>query len=316
MSDHSVRPDVQAFLDMMKANPRPPMSDQLVAFMRTLPPGSIPSLDVPVGELAVIRDLTMPGPGGDIPLRLFDAKANRAPGPVVVYYHGGGFAAGSIDSHAAVCADMARSLDLPVISVEYRLAPENPWPAAPDDAEAAARWVAENGAALGIEPTALVLAGDSAGGNLAAVTAIALRDAPAALPVLFQFLIYPVTDSHTRHPSRATFADGFFLSSSDMAYFDRAYASDVSHWRSSPALADLAGLPPALVVTAGLDPLRDEGREYARLLEAAGVPTKLLEADGTIHGFCTYRLHIPSARDDFSEALELANAMLLEASGV
>lgn len=315
MSDHSVRPDVQAFLDMMKANPRPPMSDELVAYMRSLPPGAIPSLDLPVGELAVIRDLTMPGAGGEIPLRLFDAKADRAPGPVVVYYHGGGFAAGSIDSHAAVCADITRALDLPVVSVEYRLAPENPWPAAPDDAESAARWVAENGAALGIEPTALVLAGDSAGGNLAAVTAIALRDEPAAQPVLFQFLIYPVTDSHTRHPSRTTFADGFFLSSSDMGYFDRAYGSDVSHWRSSPARGDLAGLPPALVVTAGLDPLRDEGREYARLLEAAGVPTKLLEADGTIHGFFTYRLHIPSARDDFSEALELANAMLLEAGG-
>lgn len=316
MSQHFVRPDVQAFLDMMKANPRPPMSDQLIAFMRTLPPGSIPSLDVPVGELAVIRDAVMPGPGGDIPLRLFDAREQRGAGPVVVYYHGGGFAAGSIDTHAAVCADMARALDLPVVSVEYRLAPENPWPAAPDDAEAAARWVAENGAALGIEPTALVLAGDSAGGNLAAVTAIALRDEPAALPVLFQFLIYPVTDSHQRHPSRDLFADGFFLSSNDMAFFDRAYASDVAHWRASPALAELSGLPPALVVTAGLDPLRDEGRAYAKLLEEAGVTTKLLEADGTIHGFFTYRLHIPSARDDFSEALELANAMLLEAGGV
>ncbi len=315
MSEHFVRPDVRAFLDMMEANPRPPMSDQLVAFMRTLPPGSIPSLDVPVGDLAIVRDLSMPGVDGEIPLRLFDARAEREAGPVVVYYHGGGFAAGSIDTHAAVCADMARALDLPVVSVEYRLAPENPWPAAPDDAEAAARWVAQNGAALGREITGLVLAGDSAGANLAAVTALALRDEPAALPVLFQFLIYPVTNSHVRHPSRDTFADGFFLSSNDMAFFDRAYASDVSHWRASPALGDLAGLPPALVVTAGLDPLRDEGREYARLLEAAGVRTKLLEAGGTIHGFCTYRLHIPSARDDYSQALELANAMLAEAAG-
>lgn len=316
MSEHFVRPDVRAFLDMMEANPRPPISDQLVAFMRSLPPGSIPSLDVPVGDLAIVRDLSMPGADdGEIPLRLFDVRAEREAGPVVVYYHGGGFAAGSIDTHAAVCADMSRALDLPVVSVEYRLAPENPWPAAPDDAEAAARWVAENGAALGRELTGLVLAGDSAGGNLAAVTALALRDRPAALPVLFQFLIYPVTNSHVRHPSRDTFADGFFLSSNDMAFFDRAYASDVSHWRASPALGDLAGLPPALVVTAGLDPLRDEGREYARLLEAAGVRTKSLEADGTIHGFCTYRLHIPSARDDYSQALELANAMLAEAAG-
>ncbi|PLK25781.1 alpha/beta hydrolase [Novosphingobium sp. TH158] len=315
MTEHFVRPDVRAFLDMMKANPRPPMSDELVAMMRALPPGAIPSLDVEVGELSTIRDLEMPGPGGNLPLRLFDVRAEREAGPVVVYYHGGGFAAGSIDSHAAVCADMSRALDLPVVSVEYRLAPENPWPAAPDDAEAAARWVAENGKAFGREAAALVLAGDSAGGNLAAVTAIALRDRPAAVPVQFQLLIYPVTDSHQRHPSRDTFAEGFFLSGSDMAYFDKAYAADNAHWRASPARGDLTGLPPALVVTAGLDPLRDEGREYARLLETAGVAVQLMEADGTIHGFCSYRQHIPSARDDYSQALELANAMLAEAAG-
>lgn len=310
MSEHYVRPDVQAFLDMMKAQPRPPMSDGLIAMMRQMPPGSMPSLDLPVGDLGEVRDVTMPGPAGEIALRLFDPRATRDPSPVVVYYHGGGFAVGSIDTHAALCAEIARGLDLPVVSVEYRLAPENPWPAAPDDAEAAARWIAENGAAFGREFTGLVLAGDSAGGNLSAVTALALRDRPAALPTILQVAIYPVTDSHIPHPSRAAFANGYFLDKHDMDYFDQAFAADNSHWRASPLLADQSGIAPSVVVTAGLDPLRDEGRAYAKKLEEAGVPVSFYEAEGSIHGFCTYRQHVPSARDDLAKVLELAKALL------
>lgn len=315
MTEHYVRPDVAAFLQMMKDNPRPPMSDKLVAYMRTLPPGAVPSLDVPVGELGEVRDLAMPGPGGDIPLRLFDVRAERGPSRVVVYYHGGGFAAGSIDSHAAVCADISRTLDLPVVSVEYRLAPENPWPAAPDDAEAAARWIAENGAAFGRTFTALIVAGDSAGGNLTVVTALSLRDAPAALPVAMQFAIYPVVDSRQPTHSRVAFANGYFLEKHDMDYFDVAYAYDKFHWRASPLLAELHGLPPAVVVTAGLDPLRDEGRAYAEKLKASGVAVTFYEAEGNIHGFCSYRLHIPSAREDLDKALALVANMLGEMAG-
>ena len=310
MSEHFVRPDVAAFLAMMKATPRPAMSDAIVAYMRAMPPGLIPSLDVPVGDLGAVRDVVMPGPGGDIALRLFDVRAARGASPVVVFCHGGGFAAGSIDSHAAFCADVSRGLDLPVVSVEYRLAPENPWPAAPDDAEAAARWVAENGGAFDRAFTGIVLAGDSAGGNLVAVTALALRDAPAALPVVLQLAIYPVTDSSQTSQSRRDFANGYFLDKADMDYFDQAYAGDRNHWRVSPLLADLAGLPPAVVVTAGLDPLRDEGRAYAEKLKAAGVPVSFHEAEGNIHGFCSYRLHVPSGRGDLDRALELARGML------
>lgn len=310
MTEHFVRPDVAAFLMMMKASPRPAMSDAIIAYMRAMPPGLMPSLDVPVGDLGEIRDVVMPGPGGDIALRLFDVRAAREASAVVVFYHGGGFAAGSIDSHAAFCADVSRGLDLPVVSVEYRLAPENPWPAGPDDAEAAARWVAENGAAFDRVFTGMVLAGDSAGGNLAAVTALALRDAPAALPVVLQLAIYPVADSSMAHPSRTEFAQGFFLDKTDMDYFDGAYGGDKDNWRVSPLLADLAGLPPSVVVTASLDPLRDEGRAYAEKLKAAGVPVAFYEAEGNIHGFCSYRLHVPSGRGDVDKALELARGML------
>lgn len=310
MTQHFVRPDVQAFLDLMKANPRPGMSDAIIAYMRQMPPGSMPSLDLPVGDLATVRDVVMPGPGGDLALKLFDVRETRGPSQVVVFYHGGGFAVGSIETHAAVAAEMSRGLDLPVVSVEYRLSPEHPWPAGVDDAEASARWVAENGAAFGRAFTALVLAGDSAGGNLTAVTALALRDKPAALPVVLQFAIYPVADSSEPTASRAEFAHGFFLDKSDMDYFDRAYAGDISDWRVSPLLADLTGMPPAVVVTASLDPLRDEGRAYAAKLKSAGVPVTFYEAEGTIHGFITYRLHMPSARDDYAKMLALAKVML------
>ena len=313
MSEPFVRADVQQFLDVMKANPRPVFSDALIAQIRTLPAEAMASLDLPVGELAVVRDLSMPGPGGAIALRLFDARAQREPGPGVVFFHGGGFVVGSIETHAGMAAEIARQLDLPVISVEYRLAPEHRWPAAPDDAEAAARWIAANGAALGRSLTGLILCGDSAGGALTIVTALALRDRPAALPVRAQLAIYPKTDSSRSHASSAQFADGYGLESASMRYFDEAYRADARHWRASPLLADQTGLPPTLVVTAALDPLRDEGRAYAAKAIAAGVPTTYREIRGTIHGFASYRRMIPSAQADLAAILELARALIREA---
>ena len=315
MSEHFVRPDVQAYLDLLKTIPRPPFSDDVMRMIRQMPPDAMPSPDLPVGDLGEQREVTMPGPGGEIRLKLFDVRAERAASPVVVFYHGGGFVVGGIDTHAALAAEISRGLDLPVVSVEYRLAPEHPWPAAPEDGEAAARWIAENGAAFGRSFTGIVLCGDSAGGNLTAVTAMALRNRPAALPVLLQFAIYPLTDNTVEFESFRLFSDGFGLDSADMAYFNKAYAIDPAHWQASPGIHDLTGVAPALVVTAGLDPLRDDGRLYAERLEAAGVPVRYREFEGTIHGFATYRLHIPSARDDLAEALALASAMLTELAG-
>ena len=314
MSEISVRADVQAYLDQLKAMPRPPMSDEIIALMRQIPPEMAAEmfalLELPVGELAEIRNLTIPGPGGDIPLRLFDVREQRGPGPVMVFYHGGGFVAGSVDTHASLAAEISRGLDLPVVSVEYRLAPENPWPAGPDDAEAAARWVAENGAALGREFTSLVLCGDSAGATLTVVTALALRDRPAALPVLMQWPIYPKVDSTKDYPSDILFANGFALDGHDIDYFGKAYASDPQHWRASPLLADQAGLPPTFVVTAELDPLRDNGRAYAAKCIEAGVQVTYREVKGTIHGFACYRKAIPSAQDDLAELLGIAREMI------
>lgn len=312
MSEPFIRPDVRAYLDRLAAQSLPPMSDQLIAMIRQMPPEAIPSPDLPVGDIAVALDLTMPSPAGEIALRLFDPRADRGPGPVVVFYHGGGFVACSIHTHAALTAEIARGLDLPVVSVEYRLAPEHKWPAASDDAEAAARWVASAAgqAALGLTFTHLVLCGDSAGGTLTSVTALALRDRPADLPVVLQIPIYPKADSSKVYPSMMQFKDGYGLPREDMEYFDRAMQADLSHWRQSPAVADQTGVAPALVVTAGLDPLRDEGRAYAAKLAEAGVEVTFREYAGTIHGFATYRAGIPSAREDLADILAEARTLL------
>lgn len=317
MTEPYIRPDVQAYLQVLAANPRPPMNDQTIAMMRQVPPEMIEQmlaqLDLPLGELGEDRKLTMPGPAGEMALRLFDPRSERAPGPVVVFYHGGGFVTGSIGTHAPLAAEIARQLDLPVVSVEYRLAPEHKWPAAPDDAEAAARWIAENGAAFGREFTHLILCGDSAGGTLAVVTAQALADHPAALPLLMQFPIYPKADSTRRYPSSDAFADGYVLSSVDMDYYDAAYGADKNSPRHSAILGDLAKLPPTLVITAGLDPLRDEGRAYAARCAEAGVAVTYRDFPGTVHGFFTFRAAIASAQADLTRALTLARAMVAEA---
>ncbi|MBV1687175.1 alpha/beta hydrolase [Novosphingobium sp. G106] len=310
MTQPFIRPDVRRFLDAMAVNPQPEFNDQLMAMIRQMPAGQMASADLPVGALETVRDLAMPGPAEPIALRLFDARRTREPGPVLVFFHGGGFVVGSIDTHAGLAAEMARQLDLPVISVEYRLAPEHRWPAAPDDAEAAARWIAENGASFEREFTSLVLCGDSAGGTLALVTSLALRDRPAALPVVLQVALYPKADSSRVYPSTAAFAEGFGLSRPNMAYYDSAYAADPQHWRHSPILAHQAGLPPTLVITAALDPLCDEGRAYAARAIEAGVQVSFKEMTGTIHGFATYRGALPSASSDLEEILKLARALM------
>jgi len=309
---HYVRPDVRVFLDMIAAMPQPewpPHPDvyraQYIA-MKDM-------VDLPVGELATMRDLEIPGPAGTIPARLFDVRENRQPGPVVVFYHGGGFVIGNIDTHASFAAEMSRALDLPVVSVDYRLAPEHPWPAASDDAEAAARWIAGNPSELGRAVTSIALAGDSAGGQLAAVAAIDLRDDPAAVPVIAQLLIYPAADLGTRHPSIETFSEGYVLTEKGMEWFAECYAADVCHPRCSPLANDsLEGLPPTVVVTASLDPIRDQGRTYAAALVRAGVPVVFREAVGSVHGFITLRRAIPSAQGDVAGMLGVFREILIE----
>ena len=312
MTEPYVRPDVAAFLAYLASVPSPPIDQVEPAVARKLAAAMSGVADPPTGEIAVKRDLVMPGPAGDIPLRLYDPRATRDPGPAIVFLHGGGWVLGDLASYDSACAEIARVLDLPLVSVDYRLAPEAPWPAAPDDCEAAARWIASAPTELGLSPTGLILAGDSAGGTLTIVTAIALREAPAALPVIAQWPIYPAADMITHYPSFKAFGSGYLLTEEAMVWFNGHYRPDVTDWRGSPMAADLAGLPPAVVTTASLDPIRDQGRAYAAALANAGVPVSFREASGNIHGFLNMRRAIPSSSDDVAASLIALKSLLSE----
>ena len=307
-----VRSDVRAFLAFLNAAPGPRMHELDVARARQSLRSIKDIADVPLGPLGPVVDLTLPGPAGDLPARLFDPRTERQAGPLVVFFHGGGFVIGDLDTHASFCAEMARALDLPVLAVDYRLAPEHRWPAAPEDCVAAARWAATSPAALPFAVDSLVLCGDSAGGNLAIVTAMALRDEPAAAPVIAQLLFYPATDGTRDYPSLADFASGYLLDRAGLAWFRDAYRADQSDVRASPLIGDLSDMPPAVIVTASLDSIRDQGRAYAAALAQAGVAVTFREARGMIHGFVTLRQAIPSAVTDCAGAFAAAKTMIAE----
>ena len=307
MAEHFVRPDVAMFLQFLNNQPGPKMQELPAADARNLMLAMRHVADAETGELAVIRDFLIPGPAGDIPARLYDAREARTPGPVMVFFHGGGFVIGDIDTHEPYCAEAARQLDMPVISIDYRLAPEHPFTAAPEDCEAAARWIADN-----IPCTGMILSGDSAGGNLTVVTAMALRDNPASVPVIAQHPIYPAVSAHNDWLSYQDFNEGFLLTKDGMDWFMAAYAFDPEDRRANPLEHDHSGMPPTLVVTASLDPLRDQGRAYAEALKAAGVPTVHREAEGSIHGYINLRKGIPSVQGDIDGNLAALKELLAE----
>ena len=244
-------------------------------------------------ELASIKPLGIPGPAGNIPARVYVPKVLRKSGsgaPGLVFFHGGGWVIGDLDTHDVVCRKLAVEGELIVVSVDYRLAPEHKFPAAVDDAIAATAWIAKNAATLGIDPANICVGGDSAGGNLAAVVAIDARDNKG--PALKgQVLIYPATDFRGNHPSHSEPETSILLTHSVIKWFADHYirnAADKEDWRASPArVSDLSRLPPAYVMTAGADPLRDEGDEYAKRLKDAGVPVAYKHYPGQFHGFFT-----------------------------
>lgn len=309
----SDRPDVNAFLGFLNNVPGPKLHELPAAGARMAAVATRDVAERPTGPLAIIKDLTIPGPAGPIAARLYDARDQRDAGPVMVFYHGGGFVIGDLTTHEPYCAEVARTLDIPVIAIDYRLAPEAPWPAAPDDCEAATRWIADSPAVLDRGVTGLVLSGDSAGGNLAIITTMALRDTPAAVPVIAQFPIYPVVDDRDDWPSYAEHGAGKLLTFESMDYFMGAYRAEAGHPRAFPLRHDHKGMPPTLVVTAGLDPLRDQGRAYAAELVRAGVPVTYREAVGNIHGFIVLRKAIPSSQADVEGCLAVLKAMITEA---
>jgi acetyl esterase len=244
-------------------------------------------------ELKSVTPLAIPAPHGSIPARIYTPKALRqAQGlaPCLVFFHGGGWVIGDLDSHDVVCRKLADEGELIVISVDYRLAPEHKFPAAIDDAIDATKWIAANAASLGIDASRLMVGGDSAGGNLAAVVAISARDGNGPA-IAGQVLIYPAIDFAMTHPSHREPETSILLTHSVIRWFADHYlsgAADVHDWRASPVRATtLIGLPPAYVLTAGADPLRDEGDEYAHRLKQAGVPATYRHFPGQFHGFFT-----------------------------
>ena len=241
-------------------------------------------------DVADVTDRTIDGPHGTIPLRIYRPIATDAPSPVLVYFHGGGWVIGDLDTHDTLCRELANRAGAVVVAVDYRLAPEHRFPKAYDDAFAATQWVQRHADALRIDPHRLAVGGDSAGGNLAAAVCLGARDAGAPA-IAFQLLIYPATDMRRQQPSHTSNAKGYLLTDTLITYFHDHYIDDGRHdldWRASPLLhVDLAGLPPALVVTAGYDPLRDEGLDYARALSDAGNAVSYVCFERQIHGFIT-----------------------------
>jgi acetyl esterase len=244
----------------------------------------------PAPEVGAVKDLTADGPAGPIPVRLYRPTGVPATTalPALVFFHGGGWVIGDIETHDVLCRQLAAGAGISVVAVDYRLAPEHRFPAAIDDAWAATRWVAAHAAELGIDAGRLAVGGDSAGGNLATVVALLARDRGGP-SIALQTLIYPVTDVGAESQSYADFADGFMLTRELMRWFIAHYLAgthDGVDWRVSPLRApSLAGVAPALVVTAGFDPLRDEGDAYARKLREAGVRVDTICYGGMIHGF-------------------------------
>ena len=247
------------------------------------------SLELPGPQIHVdVDDLSLPGPAGEIPARHY-RPANGAPAPLLVFYHGGGWSIGDLDSYDALCRLTCRDAGIHVLSIDYRLAPEHPAPAAVEDAYAAFRWAYDHAEELGAAPGRVAVGGDSAGGNLAAVVCQLARDEGGPAPVL-QWLIYPRTDFTTQTRSLSLFARGFLLTKRDIDWFESQYlrrsSVDRADPRISPLLAEsLAGLAPALIAVAGFDPLRDEGESYAAALQAAGTAVDLRCMGSLTHGF-------------------------------
>jgi acetyl esterase len=280
-------PEIEAIVAAMQALPGPPPEDVPIEQARAGHEAETVELSGPGQTVAEIRDHVVPGPAGDIPVRVYSPAGAHGRVPVVAYFHGGGWAVGSIDSFDTVVRALANAACAVVASVGYRLAPEHRFPAAVDDCLAATRWLASTASELGGDPARLAVAGDSAGGNLATIVARRLRDEGDS-PVRFQALIYPVTDSALNTPSYREFAEGYGLTAGGMQRFWQLYldGADGSQPDASPLRADdLSGLPPAFVLTAEADVLRDEGEAYAQRLREAGVDVEHRRFEGATHGF-------------------------------
>jgi acetyl esterase len=297
-------PQVKTLLDQLASLGGPPISELGVDEARALLE-SLNALAGPAPEVAKVEDRTFAGPAGDVQVRIYRPTDDPSPQPVLVWFHGGGWVLGSIQAGDHTCRALANQAGVVVVSVEYRLAPEHPYPAGRDDCYAALVWVAAYAAELGIDRDRIAVGGDSAGGNLAAAVALMVRDRGG--PALrFQLLVYPVTDALMSHRSVQENAEGYMLTADAMKWFVELYLDPGVDPRDpyvSPIYAaDVSGLPPALVITAEFDPLRDEGEAYGKRLQAAGIAAKVSRYDGMIHGFFGMTAMIDAAQPAVDEA--------------
>jgi acetyl esterase/lipase len=305
-------PQAQKVVDAMAALNLKPFKDSTPAEARDAMRTRTAALG-PVEDVAAVADHRVPVDGGEITVRLY-APAGVGPHPVLVFYHGGGWVIGDLYTHDGLCRSIVNAAGCAVASVDYRLAPEFKFPAAVEDSYAALKWVAANGPRLGLDTVRLAVGGDSAGGNLAAVMALLSRDRRGPR-ILLQVLVYPVTNYDFGTGSYAENATGYVLTTEDMRWFWRHYLSREEQGQeitASPLRAkSLADLPPALVMTAGCDPLRDEGEAYAARLRDAGVPVTLTQYPGMFHGFLRMTRILDQARaalDEVATALRKALA--------
>jgi acetyl esterase len=304
-------PEVQSLLTALGEQGVPPFESVPVPQARGLA-GAFVDLQPPAEEVASVEDRTVPGPAGEIPVRVY-TPAGEGPRPVVVYFHGGGWVIGDLDVVDRPCRTLANAADAVVVSVDYRLAPEHRHPAAFDDALAATTWVAEHADELGADPARLAVGGDSAGGQLAAAVSQAARGAGGPA-IAFQLLIYPVTDMDFTTASYTENAEGYLLQRGSMQWFWAHYLGAQDPGTDPTAFparaADLGGLPPAFVATAEFDPLRDEGEAYAKALADAGVDVVASRYDGMVHGFFWTLGATPSGRAMVDDAVAAMRAAL------
>ena len=296
---------VKVMLDQLAAQEGPAMVDVSPEAAREMHRVASAASGAPA-PVKNVEDRSIPGPGGEIPVRIYTPAAT-GPQPALVYFHGGGWVIGDLDTHDSTCRTLANSAQCIVVSVDYRLAPEHKFPAAVDDAYAAAAWVADHAEEIGVDKRRVAVGGDSAGGNLAAVVALIARGKNTPR-LAYQLLVYPITDYDFETGSYRDNAEGYFLTRDAMKWFWGHYIrseADGLDPRVSPLRADdLVGLPPALVITAEFDPLRDEGEAYAARLRDDGVPVTVTRYDGMIHGFWQMSGLLQQSRDALQQAAE------------
>jgi acetyl esterase len=298
-----VDPQVQAYLDQIAAL-MPPLSTMAPEVIRQAIAMQLEATAEEKEPVAKVEDRTIPGLAGEIPVRIYTPEGS-GPFPVLVFFHGGGWVICNLDTHDGSCRNLAKGAGCVVVSVDYRLAPEHKFPAAVEDCYAATKWVAEHAAEINGDPGRIAIGGDSAGGNLTAVVAQLARD-QGGPRLVFQLMIYPATQFGAQTTSMKENSEGYFLTKADMDWFEGHYLNskeDRLNPLASPMLAkDLSGLPPALIITAEYDPLRDEGEQYGQKLREAGVLVTISRYDGMIHGFFGMTGIIDKAHDAVAEA--------------